>query len=40
MSVSTLPEFDASRYVDSKQAIAKYLTAIIEEGDSALFVAA
>jgi probable addiction module antidote protein len=40
ISVSSLPEFDASHYLDSEQAIAEYLTAIIEDGDSSLLAAA
>jgi probable addiction module antidote protein len=40
MSVASLPEFDASSYLDSEQAIADYLTAIIDDGDSALLAAA
>ena len=40
ISVASLPEFDASSYLDSEQAIANYLTAIVEEGDSALLAAA
>ena len=40
ISISALPEFDASSYLDSEQAIAEYLTAIIEDGDSALLAAA
>lgn len=38
--IADLPEFDASRYLDSEQAIAEYLTAIIAEDDSALLAAA
>lgn len=40
ISVAGLPEFDASVYLDSEEAIAEYLTAIIEDGDSALLAAA
>ncbi len=40
ISIADLPEFDASRYLDSEQAIAEYLTAIIAEDDSALLAAA
>jgi probable addiction module antidote protein len=40
INIADLPEFDASRYLDSEAAIAEYLTAIIEEGDSALLAAA
>ncbi len=38
--VASLPEFDASHYLDNEQAIAEYLTVIIEEGDSALLASA
>ena len=40
INIANLPEFDASRYLDSDVAIAEYLTAIIEDGDSALLAAA
>jgi probable addiction module antidote protein len=40
IKVSSLPEFDASRYLDSDEAIAEYLTAILEDGDPALLAAA
>ncbi|MGH8557336.1 MAG: addiction module antidote protein [Methylococcales bacterium] len=40
ISIAALPEFDASGYLDSEQAIAEYLTAIIAEDDSALLAAA
>lgn len=40
INIADLPEFDASRYLDSEVAIAEYLTAIIEDGDSALLAAA
>lgn len=40
IKISSLPEFDATRYLDSQTAIAEYLTAIIEDGDSALLAAA
>jgi probable addiction module antidote protein len=35
-----LPEFDATEYPDSEEAIAEYLTAMIEGGDSAMLAAA
>ncbi|TAN50922.1 MAG: putative addiction module antidote protein [Methylococcaceae bacterium] len=35
-----LNPFDPSQYLDSKEAITEYLTAIMEEGDSALLAAA
>lgn len=40
ISITALPEFDASRYLDSEQAIAEYLTAILDENDPALLAAA
>jgi probable addiction module antidote protein len=40
ISIANLPEFDASHYLDSNQAIAEYLTVIIEDGDSALLASA
>lgn len=40
ISVSALPEFDASHYLDSETAIADYLTAILDDGDPALLAAA
>ncbi len=33
--VSELPEFDAALYLDSEEAVAAYLTDILESGDSA-----
>lgn len=38
--IADLPEFDASRYLDSNEASAQYLTAILEEEDPALLAAA
>jgi probable addiction module antidote protein len=35
-----LPEFDASRYLDSDAAIAEYLTALIDEKDPSVLAAA
>jgi probable addiction module antidote protein len=35
-----LPVFDGSRYLDSEEAIAAYLTDILEAGDSGLLAAA
>ena len=40
INIASLPEFDASHYLDSEVAIAEYLTAIIDDGDSALLAAA
>ena len=38
--ISELPEFDATKYLDSVEAIAEYITVILEENDSALLVSA
>jgi probable addiction module antidote protein len=38
--VSELPEFDAAPYLDSEEAVAAYLTDILESGDPALLAAA
>ena len=35
-----LPEFDATEYLDSEQAMAEYLTAMLEANDPALLAAA
>jgi len=35
-----ITEFDASAYLDSEEAIAEYLTAVLEENDPDLFLAA
>lgn len=35
-----LPEFDAAPYLDSGEAVAAYLTDILEEGDAGLLAAA
>ena len=40
LKLSELPEFDATEYLDSEEAIAEYLTAMIESGDPALLAAA
>ena len=40
IKAADLPEFDAARYLDSKKAIAAYLTDILEAGDPALLAAA
>ncbi len=40
IKVSDLPEFDFSEHLDSEQAIAEYLTIILEENDPALLAAA
>lgn len=38
--VSDLPEFDITQYLDSEEAIAEYLTLMIEEDDPAMLAAA
>jgi probable addiction module antidote protein len=38
--VSELPEFDAGPYLDSEEAVAAYLTDILESGDPALLAGA
>lgn len=38
--ITDIPDFDFSEHLDSKQAIAEYLTAILEENNSALLAAA
>jgi probable addiction module antidote protein len=40
ISVAGLPEFDATEYLDSAEAIAEYLTAMIDGGDPAMLAAA
>jgi probable addiction module antidote protein len=40
ITAAPLREFDASEYLDSKEAIAEYLTAMIETGEPALLAAA
>jgi probable addiction module antidote protein len=40
MSVKELPELDVSEYLDSEEAIAAYLTVIMEEDDPGLLAAA
>lgn len=38
--ISELPDFDPAEYLDNEEAIAEYLTAIIEENDPGLLAAA
>lgn len=38
--ISELPEFDVTAYLGDDQAIAEYLTAVLEDGDPALLTAA
>ncbi|MFM8607978.1 MAG: addiction module antidote protein [Hyphomicrobiales bacterium] len=40
VKISDLPEFDVTDYLDDDQAIANYLTAVLEDGDAALLAAA
>ncbi len=40
VKVSELPDFDFSEHLDSDQAVAEYLTAILEDHDPALLAAA
>ena len=40
ISVAGLPEFDATEYLYSEEAIAEYLTAMIDGGDPAMLAAA
>jgi probable addiction module antidote protein len=40
IKISELAEFDATEYLDNEEAIAEYLTAMIETGDPALLAAA
>jgi len=40
IKVDELPEFDAARYLDSGEAIAAYLTDILQANDAALLAAA
>jgi probable addiction module antidote protein len=40
IKVSELPEFDAAEYLNSKEDMAAYLTAVLEENDPALLAAA
>jgi probable addiction module antidote protein len=40
IKVSELAEFDAAEYLNSDEAIAAYLTSVLEENDAALLAAA
>jgi probable addiction module antidote protein len=40
IKVSELPDFDAAEYLDSEEAVAAYLTTVLEENDGALLAAA
>ena len=40
ISVSSLPDFDATEYLKSDEDIAEYLNAVLDDGDSALLAVA
>jgi probable addiction module antidote protein len=40
VKVGDLPQFDAAEYLDSDEAVAEYLTAVLAENDPALLAAA
>jgi probable addiction module antidote protein len=40
IKLADLPEFDVTEYLEDDQAIAEYLTVVLEENDSALLAAA
>ena len=40
VKASELPDFDAAEYLDSDEAVAEYLTAVMAESDPALLAAA
>jgi len=40
INVADLPEFDITEHLDSEQAIAEYITIVLEENDAALLAAA
>ena len=40
ISIADLPDFDAAEYLDSEQAIAEYLTVVLEDNDASLLAAA
>ena len=40
IKVTELPDFDVTQYLDSEQAIAEYLTVVMEENDPAFLAAA
>jgi len=40
IKLNSLPEFDAADYLTDDQAMADYLTAVLEDGDGALLAAA
>ena len=40
ININDLPSFDAAQYLDSDEAVAEYLTAILEENNAGLLAAA
>ena len=40
IKIADLPEFDITEHLDSDEAIAEYLTVVLEDNDPALFAAA
>ncbi len=40
IKIHDLPEFDAAEYLDSEEAIAEYISAVMEENDPGLLAAA
>jgi probable addiction module antidote protein len=40
VKIKDLPEFDVTEYLDDEEAVAQYLTFVIEDGDPALLAAA
>ncbi len=38
--IADIPDFDAAEYLDNEQAIAEYLTVVLEENDAPLLAAA
>lgn len=40
IKIRDLPEFDAAEYLDNEEAVAEYLSAVLEEGDPGLLAAA
>jgi probable addiction module antidote protein len=40
IKVADLPEFDVTQYLDDDEAVAQYLTVVLEDGDASLLAAA
>lgn len=40
IKIRDLPEFDAAEYLDNEEAVAEYLSTVLEEGDPGLLAAA